>query len=275
MAFAITAFLGLCVGSFLSVVIYRLPTIFERMYADSGGGEPQTTRFNVATPPSHCRECGHKLRWYENIPILSYIFLRAKCASCGSRISVTYPALEALACFASIVALWQFRNIPHVAGAMVLSWSLICISAIDIREKIIPDIIVLPMLWLGLVCNAYGLYTTLQEAVFGAVAGYLSLWSLYWVYRIATGKDGLGHGDFKLLAMLGAWLGIGAIPVILMISFITGAVVGLLFMAMFRARLTSAIPFGPFLATAGWITLYWSNAITQAYWESLRIFSVG
>jgi len=274
-AFAITAFIGLCVGSFLSVAVYRLPTILERMEAHDDERDPETTSFNVATPPSHCQECGHKIRWYENIPILSYLVLRAKCASCGFRISVTYPALEALACLASVIALWQLRSIPLIVGAMVLSWSLICVSAIDIREKIIPDIIVLPMLWLGLICNAFELFTTLREAVFGAVIGYLSLWTLCWFYRITTGKEGMGRGDFKLLAMLGAWLGIGAIPVILMISFTTGAAVGILFMVIFRARLTSAIPFGPFLATAGWIALYWSNAITQAYWQGLRIFNLG
>jgi leader peptidase (prepilin peptidase)/N-methyltransferase len=272
-SFFLIAFLGLCSGSFLSVVVYRLSTILARIESD-GDGMQATSRFNIATPASHCRKCGHKIRWVENIPIISYICMRAKCGSCGGKISITYPALEFLMCMAAIVALWQFRSIPLVAGALLLSGSLICVSAIDLREKIIPDIIVLPMLWLGLICNIFELFTPLRDAVFGAVAGYLSLWGLFWVYKIATGKDGIGRGDFKLIAMLGAWLGVGAIPIILIISFTTGAAFGLLCMVMFRFRLASAIPFGPFLATAGWCTLYWSTEINQAYWNVALFFTL-
>lgn len=271
-SFFLIAFIGLCSGSFLSVVVYRLSTILARMELDSDG-MPATSRFNIARPASHCRRCGHKIRWYENIPIISYILMRAKCGSCGSKISIIYLALEFFMCVAAIVALWQFRSIPLVAGAILLSGSLICVSVIDLREKIIPDIIVLPMLWLGLICNAFELFTPLRDAVFGAVVGYLSLWVLFWVYKIATGKDGIGRGDFKLIAMLGAWLGVGAIPIILIVSFTTGAAFGVLCMVIFRFRLASAIPFGPFLATAGWFALYWSTEINQAYWNGALFFT--
>ena len=271
--FVLIGFIGLCGGSFLSVVVYRMSTILERM-EDCGDAPPETSRFNIATPASHCQHCGNNINWYQNIPILSYIVMRGKCMSCGSRISVTYPALELLMCIASIVALWQFRNIPLVAGALVLSGALICVSVIDIRERFIPDNIILPMLWLGLICNAFELFTPLRDAVFGAVAGYLSLWGVFYLYRISTGKDGMGHGDFKLLAMLGAWLGITAIPIILIISFTTAAIVGILCMVKFHARMSTAIPFGPFLATAGWCTLYWANEINQAYWNAVMFFSL-
>ena len=198
---------------------------------------------------------------------MSYIFLRAKCAACHETISPLYPVVELLACIAATVAAIWFGADVRLFGALVLSFSLISIAFVDIRHLIIPDDIVLPMIWLGLLCNAFDMFVPLKEALFGAVAGYVVLWSIYWLHRIVTGKEGMGYGDFKLTAMLGAWLGIGLIPVVLVLAFAGGAIFGTGQVIVGRAKIASAIPFGPFLAAAGWVSLYWGDRLIKTYWS--------
>jgi leader peptidase (prepilin peptidase)/N-methyltransferase len=231
-----------------------------------GGGGPEAEEVTLIAPRSQCPRCRHQLRWFDNIPVVSYLFLRAKCANCGKAISPLYPAVELLACLFAIVAAIRFGGDPRLYGALVLSFALIPIAFIDARHFIIPDDIVLPMLWLGLLCNAFDLFAPLRDAVFGAVAGYGTLWSVYWLHRLATGKEGMGYGDFKLAAMLGAWLGVGLVPLVLVLAFAAGALVGTGLTIARRTGIAMAIPFGPFLAAAGWVSLYWGDALIGAYW---------
>lgn len=273
-AYLIIAAIGLCAGSFLSVAVNRLPRMEGLDDSETPNAASPDGRYNLATPASHCVRCGHSIRWYENIPVVSYIALRARCSACGARISMLYPTTEILACAVAVIALWRFEQPGPAFGAMALGWALIAISAIDLRERYIPDLIVLPMIWIGLACNAFSLFANPAHAIFGAIAGYAFLWSLCFIYRVATGKTGIGRGDFKLLAMLGAWLGVEALPVVLFISFTSGAVFGLAAIVFARARLDSAIPFGPFIAAAGWLTLHWSAHITAAYGNFLRTLGI-
>lgn len=263
---------GLLVGSFLSLVVVRLPIMLYRRAPENWTNTPRehevtgAAPMTIATPRSHCVHCQHQLIWYENIPVVSYVFLRAKCAACHKTISPLYPAIELLACIAAIFALAWFGGHIRLFGALILSFALIPIAFVDVRHLIIPDDIVLPTMWLGLLCNAFDMFVPLKDALFGAVAGYMALWLVYWLHRIATGKEGLGYGDFKLTAMLGAWLGVGLVPVVLVLAFAGGAVFGTALMIAGRAKIASAIPFGPFLAVAGWVSLYWGEILIQAYW---------
>jgi len=267
------AVFGLLIGSFLSVIVVRLPVMLCRLAPDettmqAGKDRPdEAETLTLVTPRSHCVHCRHRLRWYENIPVISYLGLRGKCAACHQAISPLYPVIEILACLTAVVAAMHFGGDVRLFGALVLSFALIPIAAIDARHSIVPDDIVLPMMWLGLICNAFELFAPLKDAVFGAVAGYGVLWSIYWLYRIAAGKEGMGHGDFKLAAMLGAWLGLGAVPVVLLLAFAGGAAFGTALMLAGRAKIASAIPFGPFLAFAGWVCLYWGDMLVGAYWN--------
>ncbi len=264
------ALLGACVGSFLNVVIYRLPVMMERAWraeieeqADAPPSVNQET-FNLAQPASTCPKCQHKIRAWENIPVVSYLFLRGKCASCSTSISPRYPIIEIVTALLSIVIAWHFGPTWAAAAALFLTWALITLTMIDFDHQLLPDVITLPFVWLGLGLGLFGVFVDIHTAVIGAMAGYLSLWGVFWLFKLVTGKEGMGYGDFKLLALLGAWMGWQAIPVIIIMSSVVGAIVGIT-LVIFGRNKDIPIPFGPYLAAAGFITLIWGEPITQAY----------
>lgn len=266
------ALLGLCIGSFLNVVIHRLPKMMEQEWqtqcAELKGEAPLASgeSLTLARPRSRCPHCGHTISALENIPLLSYIFiLRGKCAGCGQRISPRYPIIEGLTGLLSAYAAWHFGPTWQAAGALLLLWSLIALSAIDLDTQLLPDAITLPLLWLGLLFNLGGTFSDINAAVVGAMAGYLALWSVYWAFKLATGKEGMGYGDFKLLAALGAWLGWQMLPTIILLSSVVGAVVGISLMIFAKHGRNVPIPFGPYLAAAGAIALFWGPQITRNY----------
>lgn len=262
--------LGLCVGSFLNVVIHRLPKIMEQEWHGQcaelcGEPAPATERISLSSPRSRCPQCGHKISAFENIPVLSYLLLRGKCAGCSTPISPRYPIIEIFTALASAYAAWHFGPTIQTVGALLLIWSLIALTAIDFDTQLLPDSITLPLLWLGLAFNITNTYTDISTAVIGAMVGYLSLWLVFWGFKLATGKEGMGYGDFKLLAALGAWLGWQMLPAIILLSSIVGAAVGISLILFARHGRNIPIPFGPYLAAAGCIALFWGQAITQSY----------
>ena len=263
--------LGLLVGSFLNVVIYRLPKMLERDWQDQAReilDLPLATHgdtFNLILPNSRCPQCAHEIRPWENIPLLSYVFLRGKCSSCKAPISSRYPLVELACGLLSAYVVWHFGFTEQAGAMLLLTWGLLAMSLIDADHQLLPDALVLPLLWLGLIFNTFGLFTSLEDAVWGAVAGYLSLWSVCWLFKLITGKDGMGHGDFKLLAMLGAWGGWQILPLTILLSSLVGAVLGLLLMRLRNADRSTPMPFGPYLALAGWIALLWGDEITGTY----------
>ncbi|MCK9258406.1 MAG: A24 family peptidase [Azoarcus sp.] len=266
--------LGLFVGSFLNVVIHRLPRMMEREWlvqAAEMRGEPapESERFNLAAPRSRCPHCGHLISALENIPVVSYLFLRGRCGHCSAPISRRYPMVEMLTAVLSGYAAWHFGFGLAVAGALIFLWAMIALAFIDLDTQLLPDDITLPLLWLGLVFNLAGVYTDLPSAVVGAMAGYLTLWSIFWLFKLATGKEGMGYGDFKLLGAIGAWLGWQTLPLTILLSSVVGAVVGISLIAFARHGRNVPIPFGPYLATAGIIALFWGEAITQRYLGAL------
>jgi leader peptidase (prepilin peptidase)/N-methyltransferase len=271
-AFAAAVFvLGLLVGSFLNVVILRLPRMLEQEWRAQcrelleGGSAALPERFSLWWPPSHCPHCEHRIRAWENVPVVSYLLLRGRCSQCRSRISVRYPLIELVTGCLSAFAAWHFGFGIEAVAALALTWTLIALSMIDLDHQILPDTITLPMLWLGLLASLNGVFAAPQAAVLGAAAGYLSLWSVYHGFRLLTGKEGMGYGDFKLLAMLGAWLGWQALPVIILLSSLVGALVGIgMMLALGRDR-NVPIPFGPYLAAAGWLAMLWGDEITRTY----------
>ena len=262
--------LGLCVGSFLNVVIHRLPKMMElqwrRECAELAGQEaPAAQRYDLVSPRSACPSCGHKITALENIPVLSFMYLRGRCAGCKARISIRYPAVEALTAALSGYVAWHFGYGFAAAGALLFTWAMIALTFIDLDTFYLPDSITLPLLWLGLLINVGGTYAPLSSAVIGAAAGYLSLWSVYWVFKWATGKEGMGYGDFKLLAAIGAWMGWQMLPLTILLSSLVGAVIGVS-MIIFAGRGRSVpMPFGPYLAIAGMIALLHGPALTRAY----------
>ena len=274
---AVAGLLGLCVGSFLNVVIHRLPKMMEQEWqaqcADLRGETPSTatvgsaepTTISLARPRSRCPSCGHQISALENIPIISYLLLRGKCSNCAAAISPRYPIIEALTAVLSAYAAWHFGPTLQAAGALLLLWALIALTAIDYDTQLLPDSITLPLLWSGLAFNLFGAYTDISSAVIGAMVGYLTLWSIYWLFKLATGKEGMGYGDFKLLAALGAWLGWQMLPVIILLSSVVGAVVGISLIAINRHGRNTPIPFGPYLAAAGVIALFWGSGLTRSY----------
>lgn len=266
----LAALLGLLVGSFLNVVIYRLPKMLERDWQGQcaelrGVPPPEGEPFNLATPRSRCPHCNHPISAKENIPILSYLLLHGKCAACGAPISVRYPLVEGLTALLSGFAIWTFGANGAGLGALCLLWALMALTWIDFDTQLLPDCITLPLLWLGLAFNLYGTYTSLETAVIGAMAGYLSLWTVYWLFKLATGKEGMGYGDFKLLAAIGAWLGWQMLPLTILLSSFVGAVVGIGLMIATKRGRNVPIPFGPYLATAGLLALFWGKDLTHAY----------
>lgn len=267
---ACAALLGLCIGSFLNVVIHRLPKMMERQWraecAELAGQEPQAhERYNLVVPRSACPACGHRISALENIPVASWLALRGKCSGCGAAISPRYPAVEILTGVLSGYVAWHFGYGWAAAGALLFTWSMIALTFIDLDTFYLPDSITLPLLWLGLLFNINTTYAPLHSAVIGAAAGYLSLWSVYWIFKWATGKEGMGYGDFKLLAAIGAWLGWQMLPLTILLSSLVGAVIGVA-MIVFAGRGRSIpIPFGPYLAIAGMIALLHGPGLTRAY----------
>jgi len=267
---AMAGLLGLCVGSFLNVVIHRLPKMMEQEWhaqcADLRGEEPPTEpSLSLAKPRSRCPACGHWITALENIPVLSFLLLKGKCSGCGIAISPRYPIIEIFTGLISAYTAWHFGPTIQTAGALLLVWSLIALSAIDLDTQLLPDAITLPILWLGLAFNLANVYSDLSSAVLGAMAGYLALWSVFWLFKLATGKEGMGYGDFKLLAALGAWLGWQMLPAIILLSSVVGAVVGITLIVVARHGRNVPIPFGPYLAAAGIIALFWGPQLTRNY----------
>ena len=271
LAFTIlSGLVGLFVGSFLNVVIHRLPRMMERDWhaqaAELRGEQaPANERFNLATPRSRCPHCGHQITMLENIPIVSYVVLRGRCAHCGAGISRRYPIVEALSALLSAYAAWHFGFGASALGALLFVWAMVALTFIDLDTQLRPDDITLPLLWLGLAFNLGTTFAELPDAVIGAMAGYLALWSVFWLFKLATGKEGMGYGDFKLLAAIGAWLGWQMLPLTILLSSLVGAVVGILLIVVARHGRNVPIPFGPYLAAAGLIALFWGERITERY----------
>ena len=269
--FAIVAgIFGLMLGSFLNVVIHRMPIMMERDWAAQcadfrGEPAPVFEPLTLAKPRSRCPKCGHAISALENIPLLSWIVLRGCCRGCAAPISPRYPLIEAVTGVLFAFAAWHFGFTAAGLGALVFIGALIALTGIDFDTQLLPDDITLPLLWLGLALNAFNVFTDLKSAVIGAMAGYLSLWLVYWGFKLATGKEGMGYGDFKLLAALGAWLGWQMIPLTILLSSFVGAVVGIGLMVVARHGRNVPIPFGPYLAAAGIIALVWGKPLTRAY----------
>jgi len=262
--------LGLCMGSFLNVVIYRLPKImqhdWELQCAELRGEKaPEQEPFNLALPRSHCPACAQPITALQNIPLASYLALGGKCAACGTRISPRYPLIEAMSGLAGAYAAWHFGFGLAAFAAMAFLWCMIALSFIDFDTQLLPDSITLPLVWAGLLLNLSGTFVDLASAVIGAAAGYLSLWCVYWGFRIATGKEGMGFGDFKLLAAVGAWLGWQMLPLVVLASSFVGAIAGISLMLFARHGRNVPIPFGPYLAVAGAVALFWGKPLISAY----------
>lgn len=265
-------FFSLCVGSFLNVVIYRLPVILERdwrqqcrEFLEIENTEQTVEKFNLAVPASTCPHCGHKIRIWENIPLISYFALGGKCSACRTPISIQYPAIEAVTALMSVTVAWKFGVSVQTIGALVFTWTLIALTMIDVHKQLLPDNLTLPLLWLGLIFALFDTFTSLHSAVVGAIAGYLVLWTVFQIFKLVTGKEGMGFGDFKLLAALGAWMGWTMLPQIVLVSSVVGAIAGSIMLVIGKTRRQQPIPFGPYLAVAGWIALLWGNEINQAY----------
>ena len=262
--------IGLMVGSFLNVVIYRLPEMMKRNWqhqcAELRGEaiEPQAT-FNLILPRSTCIHCGHMITALENIPVISYVILRGRCSQCQSPISVRYPLVEAVSALMSAYVAWHFGFGLLTIAALILVWALIALAVIDLNTQLLPDDITLPLLWLGLLINMTHGFTDIHSAIFGAVAGYLSLWLVYWSFKIMTGKEGMGYGDFKLLAAIGAWLGWQMLPLVLLSSSLVGACVGIGLIVAAKRKNDMPIPFGPYLVGGAFIALFWGEQLNNAY----------
>lgn len=267
-------FFGLIIGSFLNVVIHRLPKMMERDWlrqcqelqnpgnlpADENGA-----RYNLVVPRSACPACGHQITALENIPLISYAFLRGKCAGCKTPISLRYPLIEALSGLLAGAVAWKFGVSSTALAALVFTFALIALTFIDFDTQLLPDDITLPLLWLGLLFNIGGGFTDLQSAVVGAMAGYLILWSIYWLFKLVTGKEGMGYGDFKLLAAIGAWFGWQLLPAVILLSSVVGSVIGIGLMVLARHGREVPIPFGPYLALGGIAALFWGPQLSRLY----------
>jgi leader peptidase (prepilin peptidase)/N-methyltransferase len=268
----VVSLISLLIGSFLNVVIHRLPIMMEKDWmaqcAELNGNKVENnSTFNLSTPRSACPHCGHAITAFENIPILSYVFLKGRCGGCQTHISLRYPIVEALTAILSVFVAYHFGFGWETVGALMLTWILIALTFIDLDHQLLPDKLILSLLWLGLIFNLFSTYSSLNDAVLGAIIGYLSLWSIYHLFRLITGKEGMGYGDFKLLGALGAWLGWQALPLIVLLSSFVGAFVGIALILFKQHGRDIPIPFGPYLAAAGWITLLWGDMLTQSYFK--------
>lgn len=270
--FSLVFLFSLMIGSFLNVVIHRLPIMLEREWQAEYRGyfapdEEATAaeRFNLMVPRSACPHCGHPITALENIPLLSWLWLKGRCRACQAPISARYPLVELLAALLSVAVAMMLPPGWGTLAALLLTWVLLALTFIDLDKMLLPDPLTLPLLWGGLLFNLAGGFVPLADAVIGAMAGYLVLWSLYWAFKLLTGKEGMGYGDFKLLAALGAWLGWQALPIILLLSSLVGAVIGIGLIALRKHHQGKPIPFGPYLAIAGWIALLWGDTISRWY----------
>lgn len=267
--------LGLLIGSFLNVVIYRVPKMLEQDWhlqcAHLLEDEAKITeleakdRITLSSPNSTCPKCQHAIKPWENIPVISYLFLRGKCSQCKSPISIRYPLVELATALLSLITIAYFDASYVGLAALFLTWSLIALTLIDADTQLLPDNMTLPLLWLGLILNTFNTFTSLESALWGAVFGYLSLWSVYQLFKLLTGKEGMGYGDFKLLAALGAWFGWQSLPIIILVSSVVGAVIGIGMILIKGKDKNIPIPFGPYLAIAGWITLLWGDKLRQIW----------
>ena len=268
-AISIAFIFSLCVGSFLNVVIHRLPLMMEQEWNHPDGDIAKEDKITLSHPPSTCPQCQHRIRWYENIPLISYLFiLRGKCSGCANAISLRYPFVELLTAVTVAYAASIYGLSVITLAIALLTWFLISLIFIDIDHQLLPDRLTLPLLWLGLSVNSFGIFTSLESAVYGAMAGYLSLWSVYWAFKLLTGKEGMGYGDFKLLAALGAWVGLTHIPLIILLSSLVGAVFGIAMILSKKLNSGNPIPFGPYLAIAGWIALLWGDRLIGLYMQT-------
>ena len=269
--FPLVAGFGLLLGSFLNVVILRLPKRLEwEWQRDSREvlGEPDTydpPPPGIVVERSHCPQCKRQLRWYENIPVLSWVIQRGRCRGCAARISIQYPLVELLTAVLMVACVWRFGFGWQGFGAMVFTGFLISLSGIDLRTQLLPDQLTLPLMWLGLIAAADNLYMSTKPALLGAVAGYLCLWVVWWVFKQLTGKEGMGHGDFKLLAAIGAWTGLNGILPTVLLSSLVGAIIGSIWLAAKGRDKATPIPFGPYMAVAGWIAFFWGDQLVDGY----------
>lgn len=270
---AIATLFGLFVGSFLNVVIYRLPVMMQRSWRSQCQEllelkQDKQAVFNLSRPRSRCPHCGHLIGALENIPVVSYLLQRGRCRHCGETISSRYPLIELFSALLTGITAWHFGFGWEALFAILLTWALIALSFIDIDHQLLPDDITLPFLWLGLGLSLFALFTDMQSAIIGAIAGYLSLWLVFWAFKLLTGKEGMGYGDFKLLALFGAWLGWQNLPLIILLSSLVGAVIGIAMIVLRGRDRQLPIPFGPYLAAAGWLAMIWGDAINSAYLQS-------
>jgi leader peptidase (prepilin peptidase)/N-methyltransferase len=262
---------GLLIGSFLNVVIYRLPLQLSASWREESldflgmKAENQATNINILTPSSHCPKCGKEVKPWQNIPVFSYLLLKGKCGNCAAPISLQYPLIEVACALITAFVVYHYGLTSSCLLVLLFSWSLLALTGIDFNEQLLPDNITLPLLWLGLLINTNNTFVSLHDAVIGAAAGYLCLWWIFWVFKLLTGKEGMGHGDFKLLAALGAWMGWQQLLLIVLLSSLVGAIVGIAMIVFLGRNKQIPIPFGPYLAAAGWITLVWGDSITGQY----------
>jgi len=267
---AVSVLFGLLIGSFLNVVIHRLPIMMERdwsLQCAELAAQPAPTfePLSLVSPRSRCPHCGRQVTALENIPILSYLLLKGRCKGCRKPIGLRYPLVEAVTGLLFGLAAWRFGPTLAAAGAMLFVAAMVALTCIDFDTQLLPDDVTLPLLWAGLLINLNGTFSTLPNAVIGAAAGYLALWAVYWLFKLATGKEGMGYGDFKLLAAVGAWLGWQLLPLVILLSSLVGAVVGIALIVLARHGRNVPIPFGPYLAAAGVIALFWGKQINQVY----------
>jgi len=273
------ALLSLIVGSFLNVVIYRTPKMMEyRWYHDCrefladevANIKPKNiAQVTLSKPDSSCPKCDHKIRFYENIPVFSWLFLKGRCSQCSNKISARYPLIEVSTMLLSLIAAHHFGVTITILWVLILTWCLISLTMIDFDHMLLPDQITLPLLWLGLLANINGTFVPLSDAVIGAAAGYMSLYSIFWLFKAITGKEGMGYGDFKLFAVFGAWVGWQLLPLLILMASVVGAIVGIALMLFKNHQREQGIPFGPYLAVAGWITLLWGDGIWSWYLQKL------
>ena len=264
------ALLGLCVGSLLNVVIHRLPKMMEAQWREEcaaldGRDPPKAETYNLFTPRSACPQCKAPITAMQNIPVVSWLALRGKCANCGTRISARYPFVELLGAGLALLVAWRLGYSAALAFALVYAWVMLALTFIDLDTQLLPDDLTLPLLWLGLLANAFGVFTDLHSAVLGAAGGYMILWSVYWAFRLIAKKEGMGFGDFKLLAAIGAWTGWQVLPVVIVVSAGLGAVIGSLVLWMSKRGIDARIPFGPYLALGGILGLLWGREAVTAW----------
>ena len=277
--YTMVAFVSLCIGSFLNVVIFRLPAMMQqewRCQCEELLEVPEAKRepakvLSLSKPASTCPHCGHGIRAWQNVPVISYLVLKGKCANCSEPISARYPIIELATAVFSVLTVYLLGPTPATLWALLLVWALVALTMIDFDTQLLPDFITLPLLWLGLVVNYFAQLVPFNDAFWGAVVGYLTLWSVYWLFKLVTGKEGMGYGDFKLLAALGAWLGWTLLPAVILLSSVVGAIVGIALMVFKQQGREVPMPFGPYLATAGLLCLWFGDEIVGVWFGFLGV----